>query len=189
MRARLRTALLNCENHFFLYSKPNIITTIFRYLDRIADTLPNTISLSFPPITDTGIFKRLELSTQGRATRELTKVGMRMAQVCNFIGDALIYQMPHYVPMLSIDAVPGALPHCEPLLYAHLLSTRLLNKERAPSSQLPAVITPASLLADIVGLQPDQITEGALVKSFGLDSLGGGRINFHPFHPLLLILS
>jgi thioesterase domain-containing protein len=99
-----------------------------------------------------------------------------MAHVCSFIGDALICQMPHYVPMLSIDAVPGVLPHCEPLLYAHLLSTRLLNEKRAAFSQLAAVITPASLLADIVGLQPDQITEDAIVKSFGLDSLGGGRI-------------
>lgn len=187
MRARLPTALLNCKNDF-LHSKPKIITNIFRYLDRIADTLPNTISLSFPPITDTGVFKRLALSTQGRATRELTKVGMPMAHVCNFIGDALIRQMPHYVPMLSIDAVSGVLPHCEPLLYAHLLSTKLLNEKRAAFSQLAAVITPASLLADIVGLQPDQITEDALVKSFGLDSLGGGRISLYTFRLLLLIL-
>lgn len=112
-----------------------------------------------------------------------------MAQVCNFIGDALICQMPHYVPMLSIDAVPGVLPHCEPLLYAHLLSTRLLNEERAPFGQFPTAITPASLLAEIVGLQPDQITEDALVKSFGLDSLGGGRITLYPFHLSILILS
>ncbi|EGO03427.1 hypothetical protein SERLA73DRAFT_83383, partial [Serpula lacrymans var. lacrymans S7.3] len=26
------------------------------YLDRIADLIPNTISMSFPPITDSGIF-------------------------------------------------------------------------------------------------------------------------------------
>ena len=33
------------------------------YLDRIAETLPNTISTSFPPITDSGIFKYKLLPT------------------------------------------------------------------------------------------------------------------------------
>lgn len=142
------------------------------YLDRIADTLPNTISISLPPITDTGIFKRLAISTQGRATRKLAKVGMTTAQVCNFVGDALVRQIHHYVPMLNIDAGPEVFPYCEPLLYGHLLSPLLAS---GASSDSGASVTPATLLAAIVGLHPDQITEDTAITSFGLDSLGATR--------------
>ncbi|KAH7918142.1 ketoacyl-synt-domain-containing protein, partial [Leucogyrophana mollusca] len=81
------------------------------YLDRIADLIPNTISMSFPPITDSGIFKRLVLSSKGKAnTAQLTKTGMTTAQVCNFIGDSLIRRIAHYVPMLAIGDVPATFP-------------------------------------------------------------------------------
>jgi hypothetical protein len=148
------------------------------YLDRVADTLPNTISMSFPPITDSGIFKRLVVASKGRAnTSQLTKTGMTTAQVCNFIGDSLIRRIPHYVPMLATNDIQETFPTCEPLLYSHLLSTQLLAMESRNNKEATAE-TPATLLAALVGLNADQITENAPIPSFGLDSLAGKSLDF-----------
>ncbi|KAG6333238.1 hypothetical protein ID866_5853, partial [Astraeus odoratus] len=146
------------------------------YLDRVADVLPNTVSMSFPPITDSGIFKRLVLSTKGKAnTAQLTKTGMTTAQVCNFIGDSLIRRIAHYVPMLAISDVPDAFPVCEPLLYSHLLPTKFLVANSAGGKDGDIAESPATLLAGLLNMDVDQITENALITSFGLDSLGATR--------------
>ncbi|KAH9923014.1 putative nonribosomal peptide synthetase [Amylocystis lapponica] len=145
------------------------------YLDRIADVLPNTISMSFPPITDSGIFKRLVMATKGRAnTGQLTKTGMTTAQVCNFIGDCLVRTVPHYVPMLAIGDVPETFSTCEPLLYGHLLPAKFLNAGgQGNNGEIGE--TPSTLLGALLGMSPDQITENALITSFGLDSLAATR--------------
>ncbi|KAF9241407.1 putative nonribosomal peptide synthetase [Melanogaster broomeanus] len=141
-----------------------------RYLDRIADVIPNAISMSFPPITDSGIFKRLVLSSKGRAnTAQLTKTGMTTAQVCNFIGDSLIRKIPHYVPILAINDVPATFPACEPLLYGHLLPTQFLVAKSTGGKDGDVAESPATLLAALLAM------ENALITSFGLDSLGATR--------------
>ncbi|KAI6142295.1 putative nonribosomal peptide synthetase [Pisolithus thermaeus] len=146
------------------------------YLDRISDTLPNTVSMSFPPITDSGIFKRLVLATKGKAnTAQLTKTGMTTAQVCNFIGDCLIRRIAHYVPMLAISDVPNTFQSCEPLLYNHLLPTKFLVANSAGGSGNDAAESPATLLAALLSMDVEQITDNALITSFGLDSLGATR--------------
>ncbi|EMD32324.1 PKS/NRPS enzyme [Gelatoporia subvermispora B] len=147
------------------------------YLDRIADVLPNTISMSFPPITDSGIFKRLVMATKGRAnTGQLTKTGMTTAQVCNFIGDCLVRTVAHYVPMLAVQDVPDTFPTCEPLLYEHLLPSKFLNVG-GQGNKGDVGETPATLLAALLGMSADQITENALITSFGLDSLAATRFS------------
>ncbi|KAI6098831.1 putative nonribosomal peptide synthetase [Pisolithus croceorrhizus] len=146
------------------------------YLDRISDTLPNTVSMSFPPITDSGIFKRLVLATKGKAnTAQLTKSGMTTAQVCNFIGDCLIRRIAHYVPMLAISDVPDTFQSCEPLLYNHLLPTKFLVANSARGSGNDVAESPATLLAALLSMDVEQITDNALITSFGLDSLGATR--------------
>ncbi|KIK85335.1 hypothetical protein PAXRUDRAFT_831969 [Paxillus rubicundulus Ve08.2h10] len=146
------------------------------YLDQMADILPNTVSISLPPITDSGIFKRLVLSTKGLAnTQKLSKAAMTTAQVCSFIGDSLVRSMPHYVPMLAIDDVPQTFPACEPMLYHHLLPIDGLNPHASSTDDQSSVDTPASLLAGLLGLEVSQITDNALITSFGLDSLGATR--------------
>ncbi|KAH7927995.1 putative nonribosomal peptide synthetase [Leucogyrophana mollusca] len=146
------------------------------YLDRIADDIPNAISMSFPPITDSGIFKRLVLSTKGKAnTAQLTKTGMTTAQVCNFIGDSLIRRIAHYVPMLSIGDVPDTFPVCEPLLYGHLLPAKFILANNNCDKDGDTTESPATLLASILGMDADQINANALITSFGLDSLGATR--------------
>jgi hypothetical protein len=143
-------------------------------LDRIADIIPNTISMSFPPITDSGIFKRLVLSTKGKAnTSQLTKTGMTTAQVCNFIGDSLIRKIAHYVPMLAISDVPATFPACEPLLYGHLLPSQFLVANQSGGKDGDVAESPATLLAALLGMEVEQISDNALITSFGLDSLGG----------------
>lgn len=145
-----------------------------RYLDRIADLIPNTISMSFPPITDSGVFKRLVLATRGKAnTAQLTKTGMTTTQVCNFIGDSLIRKIAHYVPMLAIDDVPETFPICEPLLYGHLLRKQYLAAGGAAGNGSSDADSPASLLAALLSMGVEQISDNALITSFGLDSLGG----------------
>ncbi|KIJ16259.1 hypothetical protein PAXINDRAFT_155215 [Paxillus involutus ATCC 200175] len=142
----------------------------------MADVLPNTVSISLPPITDSGIFKRLVLSTKGLAnTQKLSQTAMTTAQVCNFIGDCLVRSMPHYVPMLAIDDVPQTFPACEPMLYHHLLPTNDLDPHASSADDQTSVDTPASLLAGLLGLEVSQITDNALITSFGLDSLGATR--------------
>ncbi|KAH7890103.1 putative nonribosomal peptide synthetase [Phlebopus sp. FC_14] len=146
------------------------------YLDRIAEVIPNTISMSFPPITDSGIFKRLVLSTKGKAnTAQLTKTGMTTAQVCNFIGDSLTRRIAHYVPMLAIGDVPDTFPACEPLLYGHLLPTKFLVSNNAGGKDGDVAESPATLLASLLSMDVEQITDNALITSFGLDSLGATR--------------
>ncbi|KIJ60828.1 polyketide synthetase [Hydnomerulius pinastri MD-312] len=148
------------------------------YLDRIADVLPNTISISLPPITDSGIFKRLVLSTRGLAnTQQLSKTGMTTAQVCNFLGDCLLRSIPHYVPMLSVEDVPQTFPGCEPMLYHHLLPAKAFNLYASSADDQTSVDSPASLLAGLLGLEVSQITDNALITSFGLDSLGATRFS------------
>ncbi|EIW85840.1 hypothetical protein CONPUDRAFT_80229 [Coniophora puteana RWD-64-598 SS2] len=146
------------------------------YLDRVADVLPNTISMSFPPITDSGIFKRLVLASKGKAnTAQLTKTGMTTAQVCNFIGDSLIRRIAHYVPMLAISDVPATFPSCEPMLFGHLLPTRFLVANTAGGKDGGVAESPATLLATLLSMDVEQITDNALITSFGLDSLGATR--------------
>ncbi|KIJ63457.1 polyketide synthetase [Hydnomerulius pinastri MD-312] len=146
------------------------------YLDRIADTIPNTISMSFPPITDSGIFKRLVLATKGKAnTAQLTKTGMTTAQVCNFIGDSLIRRVAHYVPMLAISDVPTTFPSSEPLLCGHLLPNQFLVADIAGGKNSDVAESPATLLATLLSMDVEQITDNALITSFGLDSLGATR--------------
>jgi hypothetical protein len=144
------------------------------YLDRAAEVVPNTISMSFPPITNSGIFKRLVLASKGKAnTAQLTKTGMTTAQVCNFIGDSLIRQIVHYVPMLAINDVTETFPSCEPKPYGHLLPTQYLLANAAGGKGGNVAETPATLLATFLSMDVEQITENALITGFGLDSLGG----------------
>ena len=135
--------------------------------------------MSFPPITDSGIFKRLVLATKGKAnTAQLTKTGMTTAQVCNFIGDSLIRRIAHYVPMLAINDVPEAFPACEPLLYGHLLPKQYLSAAGTGGNEGDSAGSPTSLLATLLGMDVEQISDNALITSFGLDSLGGGLFGF-----------
>ncbi|KAI9458237.1 putative nonribosomal peptide synthetase, partial [Boletus coccyginus] len=146
------------------------------YLDRIADVIPNTISVSFPPITDSGIFKRLVLAKKGKAnTARLTKIGMTTAQVCNFIGDSLIRKIAHYVPMLAINDAPETFPTCEPLLYGHLLPKKYLSVAGAGDNEGSNSESPASLLAALLSMEVEKISENSLITSLGLDSLGAIR--------------
>jgi len=141
-----------------------------RYLDRIAETLPNTVSISLPAITDAGVFKRLIQSMKGQAqVEQLAKAGISTAQACNFIGDSLSRRVSHYVPMAAITKIPRFFPNCEPLLYSHLLPKRPLKGAEGDTESL----TPTTLLCAIVGLRPEQIDENTAVTSYGIDSLGG----------------
>ncbi|KAJ3194330.1 hypothetical protein HK101_002999 [Irineochytrium annulatum] len=148
------------------------------YLDRIADTLPNTISMSFPPITDSGVFKRLVMATKGRGNSgQLTKMGMSTQQVCNFIGDCLIRPVRHYVPILAMEDVPDTFPTCEPRLYQHLLTFSDFVSRRATDGGKGSSETPAALIADLVGLQASEIQENLAITSYGLDSLGASKLS------------
>jgi hypothetical protein len=142
------------------------------YLDKIAETLPNTISMSFPPITDSGIFKRLVQSTKGGAnTAKLSKLGMTTPQVCEFIGDSIIRKIPHYLPLLNHKACGEVFDTCDSLLFGHLLPPRLLAVDGA--SKEDGGESPSSLLSNLLGLGVDQISDNALITSYGLDSLAG----------------
>ena len=148
-------------------------------MDRIADAIPNTISMSFPPITDSGIFKRLVLATKGKAdTAQLTKTDMTTAQVCNFIGDSLIRRIAYYIPMLAVNGVPETFPACEPLLYGHLLSKQYLSAAGTGGNEGDSVESPTSFLATLLGMNVKQISDNALITSFGLDPLRGGLFSF-----------
>ncbi|KAG6375737.1 hypothetical protein JVT61DRAFT_2583 [Boletus reticuloceps] len=100
---------------------------------------------------------------------------MTTAQVCNFIGDSLIRKIAHYVPMLTIDDVPETFPACEPLLYGHLLPKKYLSATGAGGNEGSSAESPASLLAALLGMDVEQISDNALITSFGLDSLGATR--------------
>lgn len=155
-----------------------MISANVRYLDRIAETLPNTISISLPAITDAGIFKRLIQSMKGQAqVEQLAKAGISTAQACNFIGDCLSRRISHYVPMAAITNIPRFFPTCEPLLYSHLLPKRPLLGEGAEGNT--ETKSPTTLLCAIVGLRPEQIDENTAVTSFGIDSLGGMQGRLH----------
>ena len=154
------------------------------YLDKIAETLPNTVSMSFPPITDSGIFKRLVQSTKGGAnTAKLSKVGMTTPQVCEFIGDSLIRKIPHYLPLLNHVDCAGVFNTCDPLLFWHLLPSQLLAAGGASKDE--GGESPASLLSGLLGLGVDQISDKALITSYGLDSLAGTS-QFRPLSPISL---
>jgi hypothetical protein len=156
--------LLRCLRFF--------LTFLPRYLDKIAEKLPNTVSISFPPITDSGMFKRLVTITKGGAnTTKLSKVGMTTPQVCEFMGDALIRKIPHYLPLLNHKACPEVFDTCSPLLFWHLLPPQLLAADGA--NQDEGGPTPASILAYLLGLDVGQISDNALITSYGLDSLAG----------------
>ena len=142
------------------------------YLDKIAEKLPNTISMSFPPITDSGIFKRLVQSTGGGAnTSKLSKVGMTTPQVCEFIGDSIVRKLPHYLPLLNHKDCPEVFDTCDPLLFWHLLPPQLLAADGTSKDE--GGESPATLLSGLLGLAVDKISENALITSYGLDSLAG----------------
>lgn len=139
----------------------------------MAQILPNTISISLPPITDSGMFKRLVLSSKGRSSTNLaSKIGMTTAKVCSFIADSLVRRIQHYVPMIPIKEVPEVFSTCEPLLYRHLLPTYFLNVATA-SNQSGPVETPLTLLCELLGLSPEQVAKNIPLRDYGLDSLGG----------------
>ena len=139
----------------------------------MAEILPNTISISFPPITDSGMFKRLVMSSKGRSSTNLaSKIGMTTVQACSFIADSLVRRIQHYVPMIPIKAVPEVFSTCEPLLYRHLLPTYFLTVAAA-SNQSGTAETPLSLLCELLGMDPEQIAKNIPLRDYGLDSLGG----------------
>ena len=155
---------------FFSYSAPAYLVCN-SYLDKIAETLPNTISMSFPPITDSGIFKRLVQSKGGANTDKLGKLGMTTAQVCEFIGDSIIRRIPHYLPLLGHESCPEAFPTCNPLLFWHLLPPQFLVADNISKDRVGE--SPATLLSGLLGLTVGQISDNALITSYGLDSLAG----------------
>jgi len=75
--------------------------------------------------------------------------------------------------MLAISDVPDTFPVCEPLLYSHLLPTKFLVANSAGGKDGNVAESPATLLATLLSMDVEQITDNALVTSFGLDSLGG----------------
>jgi hypothetical protein len=104
----------------------------------------------------------------------LSKAGISTTQACNFIGDCLVRRVTHYVPMISVEDIPGLFPTYEPLLYSHLLPRHLLTAEKAQGEiETDTTETPTTLLAAIVGLEPEKISGNSIITSFGLDSLGG----------------
>jgi len=128
--------------------------------------------MSFPPITDSGIFKRLVQSTGGGAnTGKVGQLGMTTPQVCEFIGDSIIRKIPHYLPLLNHKACPEVFEACEPLLFSHLLPSQLLAAGGASKDE--SAESPATLLSGLLGLTADQISDNALITSYGLDSLAG----------------
>jgi len=133
--------------------------------------------MSFLPITDSSIFKRLVNSTKGGAnTGKLSKVGMTTPQVCEFIGDSIIRKIPHYLPLLNHKDRPEVFDVCDSLLFWHLLPPRLLatggiSKDEGGES-------PANLLSGLLGLGVDQISDNALITSYGLDFLAGTPCGF-----------
>ncbi|KAF8800384.1 hypothetical protein BYT27DRAFT_7148677 [Phlegmacium glaucopus] len=144
------------------------------YLDRIAESLPNTVSISLPPISDSGMFKRLLQSSKGRSSSKMAmKIGVTTAQACDFIADSIIRQISHYVPAIAMKHVPMVFSTCEPLLYNHLLPTRFLVKQS--DNEHGTIETPASLLGQLLGLSIDQISNDVTLKDYGLDSLGAIR--------------
>ena len=152
------------------------------YLDKIAETLPNTISMSFPPITDSGIFKSLVRSAKGGInTGKLSKVGMTTAQVCEFIGDSIIRGIPHYLPLLNHKDCFVAFEACDPLLFCHLPPPQLLASGGTSKDECGE--SPASLLSGLLGLGIEQISDNALITSYGLDSLAGTHRDSAFFRP------
>jgi hypothetical protein len=128
--------------------------------------------MSFPPITDSGIFKRLVQSTKGGAnTGKLSKVGMTTPQVCEFIGDSIIRKIPHYLPLLNHKDCPEVFDTCDPLLFWHLLPPQLLAADGG--SRVEGGEKPVHLLANLLGLNVEQVSDNALITSYGLDSLAG----------------
>jgi len=124
------------------------------YLDKIAETLPNTISTSLPPITDPGIFKSLVQSSKGGVNMgKLSEVGMTTAQVCEFIRDSIIRRIPRYLPLLNHKDLLVTFDACDPILFYHLLPQLLAA---GGSSKDENGESPASLLSGLLGLGIDQ---------------------------------
>jgi hypothetical protein len=147
------------------------------YLDHITESLPNTVSISLSPISDSGMFKRLLLSTNGCSSAQMAlKIGVTAAQACEFIANSIICQISHYVPAIAIKHAPMVFSACEPLLYNHLLPTQFLVG--GPGKEYGSIETPASLLSELLGLNIDKITNDVTLKDYGLDSLGGSSIAF-----------
>ncbi|KAJ3411290.1 hypothetical protein HDV05_002436 [Chytridiales sp. JEL 0842] len=148
------------------------------YLDKIAEVLPNTISMSFPPITDSGVFKRLVSASRGRGnSAQLSRMGMTTEQVCRFIGDSLVRNVAHYVPILTMNDSPATFPACEPSLYEHLLPLDYFKSLRQASDKKSSAESPASLISDLVGLEATAISESLTLASYGLDSLGASKLS------------
>ena len=74
--------------------------------------------------------------------------------------------------MIAMQNVPEVFSTGEPLLYCHLLPTRFLTVSIS-SKQSGPVETPLTLLCELLGLSPDQISKNIPLRDFGLDSLGG----------------
>ena len=122
---------------------------------------------------DSCIFKQLLLVTKGKANKPAYETRMTTARVCNFIGDALLRCIVHYVPMLAIKDIANTFPICNPLL-SYLLPTKFLVANSAGGKDDDIAESPATLLASLSSMDAEKITENTSVTSFGLDSLGGG---------------
>jgi len=74
--------------------------------------------------------------------------------------------------MIAMKDVPEVFSTGEPLLYCRLLPARFLMVSIS-SKQSGPVETPLTLLCELLGLSPDQISKNIPLRDSRLDSLGG----------------
>ncbi|KAJ3020326.1 hypothetical protein HKX48_000987 [Thoreauomyces humboldtii] len=145
------------------------------YFDQIATVLPNTISMSVPPIVDRGVFKRLLREKKSMKSSPLEKIGVTSDQLCEFIGDALCHKVPHYVPMMSIEHVPAAFEGCPPALYAHLLAGSASNSDEAMTGEEDGGIR--ALVGRTIGMDSAEVDDHITLVAYGLDSIGAVKLS------------
>ena len=152
-----------------------IISDTFLFISIVLLTLSQTRSRCPSLPSRIQIFSKLVLATKSKAnTSQLTKTGMATAQVCNFIGDSLLRRMLTRFQCLASMTFPTHTSFCESLLYSHLSPTKSLVANSAGGKDSDITESPATLLASLLSMDVERITENALVTSLGLVSLGGG---------------
>ncbi|KAI8803284.1 polyketide synthase [Cladochytrium replicatum] len=148
--------------------------------DRIAQDLPNTVSVAVPAITDIGVFAELVNSeAAGASIKALKALAITSEELCDVVGTAIHRvrsgsRVPYFIPALPWSIADALAPSLRANM-SHLIKE---DADDAEIAQGTTAVDPVSaIVSKLLKVDPVQLEDNVTLSSLGLDSLLASRLS------------